>query len=307
MTRGFITIATGKEMYYQLARNLLQSYKLYCDAPYPFAIMCDRENEYTSLFDCVIVLENAQKNYFDKFELLIHSPYDETIFIDSDCLAYADLNHYWDYFSGADDFSAGGYNFPINSPDGLFWADSIGDYKNRIKWKPSIHGGLYFIRRGKKCDAIYAEYQNIMRHYSEYQWPDYCVDEPIFGLAMAAHDCRAIEEDPANYIYPWLTITLKCDILSGKCSYVTNEHIIVEQGRMIHWSVRNCQKPLYRFEVEKLNLMLKNNLRPDKNGVSLNLLDTLLYKYKLRYDYLCLKDFMIRAVRKLFRILGFRR
>lgn len=29
MTRGFITIATGKEMYYKLALNLLKSYRLY--------------------------------------------------------------------------------------------------------------------------------------------------------------------------------------------------------------------------------------------------------------------------------------
>ena len=47
MTRGFITIATGKELYYQLAKNLLLSYKLFTDQPYPFAIMCDRENEFT--------------------------------------------------------------------------------------------------------------------------------------------------------------------------------------------------------------------------------------------------------------------
>lgn len=42
MTRGFITLATGKELYYQLARNLLMSYRLYTQNPMPFAIMCDR-------------------------------------------------------------------------------------------------------------------------------------------------------------------------------------------------------------------------------------------------------------------------
>ena len=56
MTRGFITIATGKEMYFQSAKNLLLSYKLYCDDPLPFAIMCDQENEYTALFDDVVLL-----------------------------------------------------------------------------------------------------------------------------------------------------------------------------------------------------------------------------------------------------------
>ena len=54
MTRGFITLATGKELYYQLARNLLMSYRLYTQNPMRFAIMCDRENEYTALFEQLI-------------------------------------------------------------------------------------------------------------------------------------------------------------------------------------------------------------------------------------------------------------
>ena len=62
MTRGFITIATGKELYYQLAKNLLLSYKLFTDQPYPFAIMCDRENEYTKDFDDIVILENPLKH-----------------------------------------------------------------------------------------------------------------------------------------------------------------------------------------------------------------------------------------------------
>lgn len=304
MTRGFITIATGQELYYQLAKNLLLSYRLFSESPYPFAILCDRENEYTALFDTVIVLENPHKNYFDKFELLIRSPYDETIFIDSDCLAYADLNHYWDYFSGADDFSAGGYNFPRDSSDGLFWIDSIGDYADRVNWKPAIHGGLYFIRRGETCRAIYREYQTIMQHYQEFRWPDFCVDEPVFGLAMAVHNCRALEEDPANYVYPWLTTALKCDILTGRCSYTTTDQEVVRQGRMIHWSVRNCRKPLYRFEAEKVNLLVKYQLRPSKNGVTLNAADTLLYRFRLRYLYLCATDFAVRGLRKLKRVIS---
>lgn len=57
MTRGFITIATGSDLYFQLAKNLLFSYKLFCDAPMPFAILCDKENEYTALFDEVILFQ----------------------------------------------------------------------------------------------------------------------------------------------------------------------------------------------------------------------------------------------------------
>lgn len=302
MTRGFITIATGKEIYYQLAKNLLLSYKLFSQNPYPFAIICDQHNSYTELFDDVILLPDAKKNYFDKFELLIRSPYDETIFIDSDCLAYADLNEYWNYFKNATDFSAGGYDFPIDSQDGLFWNDSIGQYKGKVHWKPSIHGGLYFIRKGPVCNAVYSEYLNIMQHYNEYRWPDDCVDEPVFGLAMAAHGCRSTPESPENYVYPWLTTALYCDTFTGKCTYTTIDGITVPQGRMIHWSVRNCEKPLYLFEAEKVKLLTSYNLRPGCDLSSLSFIDRIKYQWKLRYYQLIANDFCQRAVNKLRRL-----
>lgn len=306
MTRGFITIATGREMYYQFAVNLLHSYKLYCDCPYPFAIMCDQENAYTAQFDQVIVFEKTAHPYFDKFELLKRSPFDETIFIDSDCLAYANLNEYWDYFAQADDFSAAGTNYPIDSERGLFKAEEIGVFRDRVHWKPDIHGGLYFIRKGQLCDAIYQDCQYIIAHYSQFRWPDFCApfaDEPILCLAMAANGCQAMEAAPENYGIPWEVTEMDVDIFTGKCTYATDWHPKVDQGRMIHWSVRYCKKPLYRFEVEKLNLMLRHGLRPGRNSVSLNPMDTLLYKWKLRYFGMLAKEFTLRVIRKIGRIL----
>lgn len=306
MTRGFITIATGAEKYYRLAKNLLLSYKLFCDHPYPFAILCDKENEYTALFDEVVLFQPGEHPYFDKFELLKRAPFDETIFIDADCLAYADLNNLWEYFAASDDFSGCGTNYPIDSEKGLFQDGCVGKYNGRVHWKPDIHGGLYFIRRGTVCDAIYADCQEIARNYSQYRWPDICApyaDEPVLCLAMAANGCHAMDADPQNYGIPWEVTQLECDLFTGKCRYATEWHPLVEQGFMIHWSVRYTKKPLYRFETEKLYLMAKKGLRPSKAGVRLGFLDTLLYKYRLRYSWLCLKDFSGRALRKLIRII----
>lgn len=307
MTRGFITIATGNEKYYHLARNLLLSYKLFCDEPLPFAIMCDRENEITALFDQVVLLEHPLNAFWDKFELLVRAPFDETIFIDADCLAFADLNEYWDYFAKADDFTGCGTNYPIDSEKGLFQDGELGEYNGRAQWKPDIHGGLYFIRKGPVCDAIYRDCQYIAQHRAEFRWPDFCApnaDEPVFCLAMAANGCHAIDAAPSNYGIPWEVTEMDVDIFTGKCTYATDWHPRVAQGHMIHWSVRYCSKPLYLFEVEKLNLMLSRHLRPSPKPLPLNLRERLLYQYKLRYYYLCLKDFSSRAIHKLQRILG---
>ena len=306
MTRGFITIATGKELYYQLAKNLLLSYKLFCDSPYPFAIMCDKENEYTALFDDVVLFQPGEHPYFDKFRLLKEAPYDETIFIDADCLAYADLNDLWDYFASSDDFSGCGTNYPIDSEKGLFQDGQIGEYNGRVHWKPHICGGLYFIRKGASCDALYDECQKIAQHYNDYPWPDFCApyaDEPVLCLAMAAHGIHAMEADPANYGHPWEATEMEHDIFTGKCTYATEWHPKVKQGHIVHFGTRFCSKPPYLFEVEKMNLMLKKGLRPGKSGVALDPVNTILYRWKLRYGWLCLRDFTGRAFRKLVRII----
>ena len=90
--KGFVTIATGQERYYKLARNLLHSYRLFAKDPFPFAIISDRENEYTSEFDKVIVISDASNSYNDKLKLFRELPFEETIFIDADSLAYGDLH-----------------------------------------------------------------------------------------------------------------------------------------------------------------------------------------------------------------------
>ena len=306
MTRGFVTIATGREEYFFYARNLLLSYRLFTDTPYPFSIVCDAENEYTALFDQTILIQPGEHPYFDKFELLRLAPYDETIFIDADCLAYRDLNAFWDYFAQADDFSASGSNYPPDCGGGLFQIDEIGSYKDRVFWRPDIHGGLYFIRKGPICDRIYLDCQVIAQHYEDYHWPDICApfaDEPVLCLAMAINGCHATEVEPENYGIPWEVTKLHCDLFTGKCVYATSWHPTVSCGRMIHWSVRYCHKPLYRFEVVKLELMCKRGIRPDRNGIHLDLKNTLLYRFRLRYYSLCLRELRNRLVEKIRRMI----
>lgn len=311
MARGFITIATGDEKYFRFARNLLMSYRLYTDSPMPFAIACDQTNAYTALFDQVVLLSQDQTDghsFWTKFELLLHAPYDETIFIDADCLAYGDLNRFWDYFSHAEDFTGCGTNYPIDSPQGLFQVDEIGAYRSRVRWKPVIHGGLYFIRKGPVCTALYEECRSITRHYAQFHWPDYCApyaDEPVLCLAMAALGLHATPADPCNYGIPWEVIEMEQDIFTGKLSYATAWHPRVPHGLMIHFSTRYCSKPVYLFEEEKLDILLKNNLKPAVHGEKLSLgpVNTLLYRWKLRYFYLCAKDFAMRGIGKIKRMI----
>lgn len=307
MTRGFITLATGTEFYYYLAQNLLLSYRLYSKSPCPFAIMCDRENEYTAQFDDVVVLEKPLNSFWDKFELLKRSPYDETIFIDADCLAYADLNELWNYFADAPDFGCCGTNFPIDSDAGIFMADGLCEYTDRVHWKPHFCGGLYFVRKGSFCDLLYEECQKICSHYDDFKIAEsvaYRADEAVLSIALAANGVHAMEEDCTNVGIGWLTTKKYHNILTGECSYETPWHPFVEHGKIMHFRTRNCKKPHYLIEIEKLNLMLHQGLTPGKDIFQqLSFRDKLLYQYDLKLYYMLSIEFFWRVVRKIKRIL----
>ena len=283
------------------------SYKLYSKSPCPFAIMCDRENEYTALFDDVVILENPSNSFWDKFELLKRTPYDETIFIDADCLAYADLNELWDYFADAPDFGCCGTNFPIDSDEGIFMADGLCEYTGRIHWKPHFNGGLYFIRKGSFCDLLYKECLNICSHYDDFKIADfvaYKADEAVLAIALAANGIQAMNEDFSNVGIGWLSTKKHHDIFTGKCSYATPWHPLVEQGKIMHFRTQNCKKPHYLVEIEKMNLMLRQGLKPGKTVCEhLSFKDKLLYQYNLRLYWMLSIELFRRVVHKIQRIL----
>ncbi len=100
MSRGFITIATGDKKYHEMAKTLVRSYKLTSASPVRFGVITDEADDKFEEFDDVVLIKDATCSYMDKIDIMRYSPYDETIFIDSDCIAFNDLNIYWKDLGG---------------------------------------------------------------------------------------------------------------------------------------------------------------------------------------------------------------
>lgn len=188
MSKGFVTIATGQERYFDIARNLLRSYRMFSSEKCPFAIICDRKNRYTEEFDEVIVLEKAYCNYLDKLQLYDHLPYDETIFIDADSLAYGDLDEWWNIFEKADDFSLFGYAWTeLDSGKGWFVPKGLKEYRDKVTFIPDFNGGIYYMRRSERCEEVFRLANYFALNYNNYQFNGFenPADEPCLALAMA--------------------------------------------------------------------------------------------------------------------------
>lgn len=267
MSKGFITIATGDERYFKMAVNLLKSYRLFSENPLPFAILTDKRNQYTELFDEVIILEKAKCSYLDKLSLLIKCPYDETIFIDADCLAYHDLNDYWDVCDFSHPLTSFGNSFPLdNKHNGYFSKENVGEYGRRIKFIPHVHGGVYFIRKNEQCQEMYNLAMEINKNYSKYKFNHFPApaDESILALCMAVFDCRPIPEKGWHILfYPDLK-NFKADISKGANSCIKYREFVTN-AYLIHWGNYFTKLTDYKCEVDKLNVLYEWKIKYKTN------------------------------------------
>lgn len=258
MEKGFITLAVGDISYYEMAFNLLSSYRLHTANPLPFAIFCDRENHFTRRFDKTVILHKFTKSYMDKLTVLSNPIFKENIFIDADCLAYRDLN---DLFllmpsSGVGCF---GKKLSINDTEnGWFAINDIGEYADRITYIPQMHGGIIFYKKDRLTQKILLSALQIAKRYHEYKFKyfDQPADEPILALSIAANHGYLIEVedlDSQNYYVFFPSVRkVYSKISTGKLSYLNNKFKQINNVYLCHWQNCNTQGYQYLNEVERI-------------------------------------------------------
>ena len=266
-TKGFVTIATGRDEYYRLANNLLRSYRYFCSSPLPFAILADRENEWTDDFDNIILFPGGATNsYLDKLRLAELLPYDITIFIDSDCLAFGDLNDLFEYFDEADDFSCFGRVLPLNDATGWFEYKDLGDLQQKVSYVLGLHGGIYFLRKGEKSRAILETAQALVPDYAKYHFKGKFTnpgDEPLVALAMALNDCHTVPFGYEAICCYWEYVgRMKLDISRGLAHVKHGLHKENEPASyditLLHWGTRFTRQTEHQFQTAVLDLLEQN-------------------------------------------------
>ena len=259
MTKGFVTVATGSKKYYDLAKNLVKSYRLFTKKNMPFAIITDSNNKDIEVFDDVIILDNPSCSWMDKIEILKYCPYDENIFIDADCLAYGDINEFWQAFQNSDDFSCFGLKLSPEEDGGWFKKSGVMLYQEYIEYSVHLHGIAYFIRKGTVCEELYLLCQDIIKNYDRLTFSgfnDKLADEPIFALAMAIKGLSPVSRKPYYYTFVPYATQLTVDICEGAVDFVNPTDGEVNRALLVHWGNYNTERAVYKTEVEKLNMIL---------------------------------------------------
>ena len=253
VARGFVTVATGKDWYYVLANNLLASYRYHSPNPLPFAIICDRHNKWTEDFDQVIVMDNPACSFVDKLRVIDLSPFDETIFIDADCLAYKDLNGLWDIFKGSPDFGLLG----DTHPEEMWWTrDDLGVFKDKIHDNLTCQGGIYYVRNnGNDIKAFSDTCSFIKERYADFKFklfPRIVSDEQIVTLACSVHGFTPVRPWRGVIAYYPLIKDLDLDIRTGTlvCEFSDYPGIIYKDSYIVHFGTKaTIKKWVYSREV----------------------------------------------------------
>jgi hypothetical protein len=296
LTKGFITIATGKEQYYKIAQNLLRSYRFTTKNPLPFALLCDAENEYTKEFDDVRILGEAKCNYLDKLEMYDYLPYDINIFIDADCLCFSDINRLFDIFENADDFCCYGRVLTLDDKTGWFEYENLNDdLQKQIEYVVGLHGGIYYMRKTEKCKQVLDKAKDFALNYADYKFKGKFTnpgDEPLVALSMAVNKCKPIPHEFSSLICWWEHENLfKLDI-TNRYAYCIPLNTKTD---IVHWGTRFTTSIPYRKEIAALDL---NLIGADEKEIK---------KSNEHFEILAFKEkinkFIIRVINKIKRTL----
>lgn len=233
---GVLTIAHTKPKYATQAVTLARSIRLR-DPDMPLAVATDLDARlFRGLYDIVIPWDFTHRpGVLCKLDAYDISPFETTLFIETDCLAVRSLELVFDYFADRP-FAVFGRNDPtthyIRSPEKVAALVPSATY-------PVFNGGLYYFRKSPVAATIYRDAQSLLPQYDDlglarvYHSPT-CPDgvesdEPLFSLAMAKAGLTAVDDPRLDIMFapekPLFQIDI--DVLAGTCSFM-------RCGRVVH-------------------------------------------------------------------------
>jgi hypothetical protein len=226
-TQGYVTIATGDRKYVDMAVYLAKSIFIN-DKKRPICLITDEHtkvNEQDAKWFSDIVRLPYQKGYegcLNKLRIFEYSPFDETIFIDSDCLVVKkDMDRHWakmrrDGFSIAGGKKTEGkwYNFDVSEVIKVL----------NIDYMCHMNSGLFYFNRNEAssrffdtCKELVDKQKDLLAcsHRRETQ----LADEPFIGAAMGIHQIPPVGYTPDEGAIMITTVYARkceCDPVSGR-------------------------------------------------------------------------------------------
>jgi hypothetical protein len=224
LQRGVLTLAFGKPMFLDLAKALARSLRLH-DPDVPRAVVTDSSDpELLSLFDIKIDHDPAYgSDVGQKLFLDLYSPFEETLFIDSDCLVIHKLDTFWAAFEDSDFGACGRRILRAGEKDEFVDVDRVLQHFG-LRGLPKFNGGIYYFKQNAAASAVFETARGLIDRAGELGFRTFrgggLADEALYSVAMALHGISLTDMAPGGMWTPLnATSPLTIDSVRGTCSF----------------------------------------------------------------------------------------
>jgi len=251
---GIITIAAGDKRYIEMAKMLALSL-IQTNPEIKRAVVSDApEAEFKGLFDIYIPF-NASfgEGLYQKLHIDLYSPFEETLFIDADCLVFKSMEAMISLCRKQSFVVFGGQ---INSGE---WYMDVAATCERFGLPsiPLFNGGTYYFNNKELAAAVYGNARRLMKEYKDIGFGEFrgsINEEPLIAVSMALNNVEAVDDKGIGMRTPIGIIgALTVDILNEVCSF--NKEGDVVSPAILHFSGSYSDAFHYRREAAKLKLM----------------------------------------------------
>jgi hypothetical protein len=208
--KGLLTFAFGAQRYVDMARALSLSYRRYSPSR-PFAIITDDKNTAAlkNYYDIVIPFNPSygrgvvQKLWIDRY-----TPFEQTLFVDSDCLFYKNPELVWESYAHPP-FAIRGWRhldgtteYEKKTP--YEWLKDLGHLLQAtgVKRLPHFNSGVLFFDNSEKAHEVFREALKVFEQRDSLGFIKFknapINDEPAVAVAMERAGIEMLPWDPVN-------------------------------------------------------------------------------------------------------------
>lgn len=255
--RGYITLAFGKRRrYLEMACALGQSLAIH-EPKLRRAIVTDSTDpSLREIFTDIIPHNSAYgTGVLQKLHLDAYTPFDETLFIDSDCLVVRPLSNVWEKFSTVD-FGAQGDRYLSRGDTDIFLnVEKTLNYLN-VETLPKFNGGIYFFKSNPRGVAVFEKARQLAEHWREFCDRDFYgapSDEALFSAAMTSMGLSLVNLRPYGMFTPiGSSGPILVDVLNSRSMFVKEGRVVTPD--IVHFAGRWNDIYTYHRECQKLQL-----------------------------------------------------
>lgn len=238
MVQGYITVAFGPQKYIELARTLIRSIKR-IDPNRPVALVTDRSADAVPEADDVIPLRSdIGDTLLHKMHLDLYSPYDETMFIDADCVLVRDPDGLWALTDGHSFGMLGSEQY-----EGEWFGADIADIRKKLQLDgalPKFNSGQFTWKRSDLASEVFRRARETWPRYRDlgfgaFRSDLYEADEPLIAIGMALSGVRPVPASTEAMFTPaGAKKRVRLSLYRGVCTFDKPGHGMVNP-RVAHF------------------------------------------------------------------------